>query len=98
MKFAPDNKALSALWFTDQPAAVAQCKAALVKHNGHRNRAAEELRISVRVLYRWLKKYPAILQGKEMRGLTYEPTVEESARRTAKRRRTQRKNAATARS
>lgn len=66
MKFAPDNKALSALWFTDRAAAAAKCREALKKHDGNRARAASELGISTRVLYRWLKKYPEI--GKGVRG------------------------------
>jgi len=66
MKFAHDNKALSALWYTDREAAAAKCRAALKKNDGNRAKTAKDLGISARVLYRWLKKYPEI--GKGIRG------------------------------
>lgn len=65
-------KELSALWFTDKDAAVAKCRAALKKNDGNRAKTANDLGISARVLYRWLRKYPAI--GKGIRGARKTPT------------------------
>jgi len=61
---APNNYALTALWHTDKPRAVTKCQRALAKHNGNRRKAAEELEISLRTLYRWLDDYPEIERKK----------------------------------
>ena len=65
-------KAISALWFTDKAEAVAQCREALKNNDGNRTKAADDLGISARVLYRWLRKYPEI--GKGIRGSRKTPT------------------------
>lgn len=70
-------KQISALWFTDKAEAVAQCRAALKKNDGNRAKAADDLGISARVLYRWLRKYPEI--GKGIRGARSTPTPLTSA-------------------
>jgi len=61
------NEELIALWLTDEPEAVRRCQAALTAHGGHRAKAAKQLRVSLRQLYRWLAAHPAILRG--IRGL-----------------------------
>lgn len=63
MRSAPNNEMWSALWITDQAKAIKMCQRALKKHKGHRGRAAEELRISSRALYRRLAEHPEILAG-----------------------------------
>jgi len=57
------NPKLVALWVADEPAAVRRCQEALREHGGHRAKAAKQLKVSLRQLYRWLAQYPAILRG-----------------------------------
>jgi hypothetical protein len=89
MQTAPNNRALSAMQYSDTKEFVRQCNAALEKHGGHRVRAAKTLRVTVRTLLRWCAKYPKILDG--INGM-YVPTKEEAERRTTKRLRTLRKS------
>jgi len=93
MQTAPNNRALSAMQYSDKVAFVSRCNAALTKHRGHRVRAAKELHVTVRTLLRWCAKYPAILKGID--GM-YKPTPEEAARRTKRRLRTFTRNARSA--
>jgi hypothetical protein len=85
MRPSPTNPKLSAMWFVDKPGAVLVVQTALKKCSGHRVRAAKELKISVRVLYRYLKKYPEIMKGPGMGSLKYEATPEEMATRERRR-------------
>lgn len=93
MQTAPNNRALSAMQYTNKVQFVSTCNAALVKHRGHRARAAKELHVTVRSLLRWCAKYPAILKGID--GM-YKPTPEEAERRTKRRLRTFTRNARSA--
>ena len=88
MQTAPNNRALSAMQYSDPAEFVRKCHAAVKKHKGHRARAAEELRVTTRTLLRWCAKYPNILEGID--GM-YKPTKEEAAVRAARRSRTLRR-------
>jgi hypothetical protein len=88
MQTAPNNRALSALQYSDNQAFVRKCQAALKKHRGHRARAAKELDVTVRTLLRWCAKYPAILKDLDLVDAMYKPTKEEAMLRAKKRQRT----------
>jgi hypothetical protein len=70
MRSAPNNPQLSAMWLVDPDRAVRMVREALKKHGGNREKAAKELRISVRVLYRYLDKYPKSRDRKRKPRLT----------------------------